>query len=695
MTALPPRHNFHPAYRPDIDGLRALAVLPVLAYHAWPAAAPGGFVGVDVFFVISGYLIGLIILGSLQRGDFRLAEFYAHRVRRIFPALALVLAASLAAGWWLLLPQELRLLGKHVAASAAFVQNLALQREAGYFDVASDAKPLLHLWSLAVEEQFYLAFPLLAWGAHRLGAAVLRTALLLAGAASLALAFFSGADPAGAFFWPHTRAWELLAGALLAHAQLARAPQPGAPPPARAWQHAAAWLGLAALAASVALPDARTRWPGPATLAPVAGAVLLIAAGGQAWPNRRLLAWRPLVWVGLISYPLYLWHWPLLALLRISAGGEPTPAPLCAAALLASVLLAALTWRFVERPLRRARPGARSTALLCGALALLGAAGWALWASDGLPARLPRPAAQALALQDTHTRPWLPAQQQPECLAQFRPPVPEPLREYLFCRSQPGGAPANVLLLGDSHAVSLYPGLAAALAGTPWHVQQVGASFAAPLWGLAGWAGSPATDELLKLKHVVNQEMRRFTLERPQLHTVILAARWPAYVHASGFGATDGQLPTAVRSYLQPRLTEPADMFEASLRATLAELTTAGRQVLLVLDSPELGFDPRSCVQARPWSWNGGAPRSPCALPRADYEARSHTYRARVAAVQAQFPQLIVVDGAQPFCDARWCWAERGGELLYYDGDHVSLAGATLMGQAIRRALEQHPSAPR
>ncbi len=155
-------HNFHPRYRPEIDGLRALAILPVVAYHAFPRYAPGGFVGVDVFFVISGYLISLILFRSLEAGDFSFREFYAHRARRLFPALLTVLVACYAFGWLALLPDEFKQLGKHIAAGMGFVQNIVLKREAGYFDVASELKPLLHLWSLAVEEQFYLLFPLLA-----------------------------------------------------------------------------------------------------------------------------------------------------------------------------------------------------------------------------------------------------------------------------------------------------------------------------------------------------------------------------------------------------------------------------------------------------------------------------------------------------------------------------------------------------
>ena len=692
----PQRSNFHPQYRPDIDGLRALAILPVLAFHAFPSLAPGGFAGVDIFFVISGYLIGLIILRSLQRGSFRFAEFYAHRVRRIFPALAAVLAASLLAGWFVLLPQEYRLLGKHVLTSAAFLQNFALQREAGYFDVASDGKPLLHLWSLAVEEHFYLLFPLLAWALWRLGRSAMWLGLLLAATGSLLWGALGGIDATAAFYWPHLRAWELLAGALLAHWQITRETTRQtahtSSPGAHAGQHLAAWLGLTAIAGSVLGLDSSTRWPGWAALLPVSGAALLIAAGSQAWPNRRLLAWRPLVWVGLISYPLYLWHWPLLVLLRIVEGGQP-PLLLRLAAVALSVLLAALTWRYIERPLRR-RPGPRVVAGLCVLLALLAGLGWAVKRHAGLPQRLPPDMAAALAVLDAPDRPWLPGQQQADCQAQLQGLLPQSVASLMFCRRVPGTERYNTVLLGDSHAVSLYPGLVQALAGSPWQAEHMGFALAAPLWGLVAGGPDPATDEWIGIRRAGNEAIRRHVLATPGLHTVILDARWPAYLHGVGFGEADAQVRGSVYSDLPGVPADNALLFEAALRNTLGQLSAAGRQVVFVFDAPELGFAAPSCLPARPWSWRAQAARTPCAIARQDYEARSQAYRALVNRVLADFPQVLPVDGAPAFCDDQWCWGMQGGELLYYDSNHITRAGALRLGQRIRQALERQQTQP-
>lgn len=386
----PPQLN----YRADIDGLRAVAVLAVVVFHAYPASLMGGFVGVDVFFVISGYLISRIILSGLAQGEFRFLHFYANRVRRIFPALALVLCVSLVVGWNMLLPAEFEQLGKHAAASAGFVQNFVLLREHGYFDVASELKPLMHLWSLAIEEQFYLVYPAVIWGAWRLR---LRMWVVIAG---LALASFLAnvvsirTDATLTFFAPHTRVWELLAGALLAQWHAGRS---------RWVQASLNWnvlsvLGAALILASIALLSQSVAFPGWYAVAPVLGACLMIAAGPQAWINRRVLSNRAVVWVGLISYPLYLWHWPILSFARILwPEGLTSSVTACAVAL--SVVLAWLTYQLVERPLRFGRRRKVAVAGLATAVGCVGALGLGVMLNAGLVSRFPPEVRQLLSIK--------------------------------------------------------------------------------------------------------------------------------------------------------------------------------------------------------------------------------------------------------------------------------------------------------
>ena len=331
-------------YRADIDGLRAFAVVSVVLYHAFPKVVRGGYVGVDVFFVISGYLISKILFTEIAEHRLSFAGFYGRRIRRIFPALAVCLVAVLAFGFVSLTPSELAQLGKHVFFGAGFLSNMALWSESGYFDTAAHLKPLLHLWSLGIEEQFYILWPALLWIAFRTKARLGRLLALLfiaSFAINIALSINNITD---AFYLPVSRFWELLAGAALAWWR-----------PIDLASNTRSWIsiaGLAALLASVALFTPELRFPGWFALLPVAGAVAVILAGQDTTVNRIVFSNRAAVFVGLISYPLYLWHWPLISYAYIIRLGKP-PTPLMALGLVvASFLLAWATYRFIEYPVR-------------------------------------------------------------------------------------------------------------------------------------------------------------------------------------------------------------------------------------------------------------------------------------------------------------------------------------------------------
>lgn len=387
-----------PLYRPDIDGLRAIAIGSVVLFHAFPTALPGGFVGVDIFFVISGFLISSIIFRGLQQGNFSFRHFYANRVRRIFPALVLVLFSVFVAGWFSLLPEEFAQLGKHIAAGVGFSENFILWREAGYFDRASELKPLMHLWSLGIEEQFYLVFPLLFWLLWRWRGSIFGVLLLLSGV-SFSLNLFSIHDnPTATFFLPQSRGWELLAGALLASLHLRHffrqtdTPRLGLGDaaesflPTRRLLDLASLAGLALIGIALALIGPDDPFPGWRALLPVAGAVLLIAAGPHALVNRHLLARPWLVFIGLISYPLYLWHWPLLSFARIIRFDGVTLLERTLL-VLASVVLAWLTYRLIEKPIRFGKKRSYKTVLLIVGAVLIGYIGFNDYQRNGLPFR--------------------------------------------------------------------------------------------------------------------------------------------------------------------------------------------------------------------------------------------------------------------------------------------------------------------
>jgi peptidoglycan/LPS O-acetylase OafA/YrhL len=349
--------------------LMALGRLPSrrsLYFHTLPQLCPGGFIGVDIFFVIYGYLISRLIFENLELGSFTLACFYLRRIRRIFPALAVTLAAVLATGTIVLLNDEYQQLGKHVAAGSGFIVNMVLCREIGYFGNSAATKPLLHLWSLGIEEQFYIIWPLLLLIGWWRGWNLFWIALTLA-AISFSLNV-AGVDnhPSSTFYLPATRFWELMIGAVLAFAAL--------PKLSAAAQNTVAAVGAGLIGGGFATINDEN-FPGWWALLPTLGTALLIAAGERAGLNRSILSNRVLVGLGLISYPLYLWHWPLFSFARIIEGEAPAPAT-ATILILASIVLAWLTYQYIEVPTRQAPRLGRSAAVLCVSLLFMGCAGY-------------------------------------------------------------------------------------------------------------------------------------------------------------------------------------------------------------------------------------------------------------------------------------------------------------------------------
>ena len=511
-------------HRADIDGLRAVAILPVLAFHALPQIASGGFVGVDVFFVISGYLITGIILSGTGNAGFGFAGFYARRVRRIFPSLSVVLAATIAAGWFLLLPDAYSALGGHVAAGAGFVANLLSWKEAGYFDTASTTKPLLHLWSLGVEEQFYIAWPLLLYALRRRPSARHWVMLALASGSFVLNVHLARVDAAADFYSPLTRFWELLLGGMLADAGFVRwvgstraataevsfGPHPGSGASPRMANVLGA-LGLALIGCAVFVVDASRPFPGAWALLPSFGAVLAIAAGPSAWTNRHLLSNRPMVGIGLISFQLYLWHWPLLVFVRAIVGGEPSIA-VRLTMIAVSFPLAWLTYVLIDLPVRTGSRARAKTAAACCVLAALGLVGLGLAAAHGVPTRFP---AAVRGLAGFHYA-YATAYREGSCFLR-----PEQDAAQLSMCTDTGAPPGarSIFLWGDSHAAHLYPGLAAAERGRTRLTQQT-ASACPPLLDVE-FASRPHCAAINR------RVMQRIGAEHPD--EVILAARWELY----------------------------------------------------------------------------------------------------------------------------------------------------------------------
>ncbi|KFC67796.1 acyltransferase family protein [Massilia sp. LC238] len=621
----------HLAYRRDIDGLRAVAVLSVVLFHAFPAVLRGGFIGVDIFFVISGFLITSILLRELEAGSFSFAGFYARRVRRIFPALVLVLGSCLAFGWLALFPDEYQQLGKHVVGGAGFAANFFYWAQVGYFDTAADTKPLLHLWSLGIEEQFYILWPVVLLLGWRLRMNLLAVAAVLA-LASFAVNLGGIADhPTATFYSPASRAWELLLGAGLAclHARPGAAASRLAVAP-----NLLSWLGAALLAAGLALITREDPFPGWRALLPALGALLLIGAGPQAWLNRVLLSNRLMVWIGLVSYPLYLWHWPLLSFAQIVESRTPAPA-IRAAAVLLAVLLAWLTYRVVERPLRGGS-GRGKVAALSALMLACAATGGYIYLNDGLPTRKP--------VQDNL------ANQKALVLVEDKANAEACKKRYGFdstyeyCLQADVARDPTVVLVGDSHAYHVVAGLTKYYSSVGENLLMLGTRH--PYWGL-----DPQGDPYQQ----ATQPMLELALGMPSVKTVVFSTHLR-------FGSAPEHR-----------------MWVDAARETFRRFTAAGKQVIFMNDVPIISFDPRSCIKRAGVA--SSATRVPCAITRAEWEQQVVQHREVLGAFAREFPQMAWFDSSTALCDDSSCHAMIDGRLMYRDTNHLSYDGDLLVGR--------------
>nr|WP_260396891.1 acyltransferase family protein [Variovorax sp. KBW07] len=434
-----------------MDGLRAVAVLAVVVFHAFPQLLPGGFVGVDVFFVISGFLISTIILKGTADGTFSYRDFYGRRLRRIGPALAVVLLAAMIGGWFILGWRDYQNLGRHALGGAGFVSNFLLWREAGYFDASAETKPLLHLWSLAIEEQFYIVWPLLLGIAWRRRWAPGRLIAGLAAASFVANVLVAYTFSDAAFYSPLTRFWELLVGAGLAWWTIRR------PNDLATASSARAGIGAALLLAALILIDRSKAFPGWWALLPVAGTALLISAGPAAWVNARVLSNPVAVWIGKISYPLYLWHWPILSMALIANSLQPLPPAWRVAIVASSIALAWLTYMLVERPIRFS--GRLATGTLASAGCLVAAMAATVYLLSGFPARqINGDAAMAYIKRYDDFKRGLGAFYPFECDFYAEDSAGGKAALAPAC-TDPKGGPDLVLLWGDSHAQALSWGI--------------------------------------------------------------------------------------------------------------------------------------------------------------------------------------------------------------------------------------------
>jgi peptidoglycan/LPS O-acetylase OafA/YrhL len=651
------------AYRPDIDGLRALAILSVVFYHGGTARLPGGFTGVDIFFVISGYLIGGHIYAELRTGDFSYLRFYRRRAKRILPALFAVLAFTLLAGMLLLSPGEAAQLARDGCAATLSAANILFWGKENYFAGKSELNPLLMTWSLGVEEQFYAVIPLLMV----LVARVRRGGILPATVAACIVSFafstvLAHRNPMMVFYLLPARAWELGAGVALAVRELERESKPPSSAPALI----AGFAGLALMLAPMFLLTAETALRVPPALFSVLGTVLLIAVPAS-WINRRLLSLPPLTFIGKVSYSWYLWHWPLLAFMHIVCGIHP-PAAAPALAIAASFAAAVLSYFLIEQPFRGSRRAPVPLLVRYGvaSAALLTVYGL-VWLSGGVPQRFP-----ALAAMEAAGR----ALQSDPCLAGSI--SDEPNLQPACSSASPTGL--SVALWGDSHSAALAPGVRAVAVAQGFGFVQLGKASCPPLIGATHFI--PRIPLLAVGCARFNRKVLDLIVTDWRIRIVVLTAVWSAPLNRTwedGWLTADlahaGEMPTADAN---------SRLFVSSLTAVLRTLEAGGKRVVVIEDVPGFEIDPlwraraaRIPARRRLAAWLGIQDAVDPGFAPPDANPNIALANSLLRQTVAGVTGVQLVDLNPALCStSSECVYRSGDNLLYDDSSHLSTFGA-------------------
>ena len=690
-------------YRSDIDGLRAVACVAVVLYHAFPKLMPGGFIGVDVFFVISGFLISSILYKNLfnqdNPGHVHIVDFYIRRVKRIFPALIFVLIFCLTAGWFILLPDEYKLLGKHTLGGATYISNFMLYFESGdYFAVDSRTKPLLHLWSLGVEEQFYIIFPLFLFVIYRLN---LNFILCLALFSVLSFAQSRNLVNHGyqsmAFYMPWARFWELSLGAMLAYGclyykdaftslkdrlMLSRAMivisglflrNNSAGARHNLLSNLISFTGLVAIITGYFIIRNDSSFPGTRALIPVLGALLIIAGGKSAFINRYLLSAKIMVFLGLISYPLYLWHWPLISFAYICQGQEPAVwvRAVCVAA---SLLLATFTFFFVEPPLRYGKHLKLKAICLFMVLLATGGMGALIYQNNGYVSRFDdrehaeRDAKLQRLLDDSIKR----------CQQIF--PDWKKYSDVNQCAFEKPDHENTIALIGDSHSRHLFFGLAEMFEKqkSEQGVAVFPVSCQTPFLDLQA-ASRNIPDKKIStartMGHILHNEAYSYIFKEPKIKTVLLA-------HTPGCSFGD------LIDLRNPEEKNVAVMLENGMRRTLDALRDHGKKVVLVLDNPGVEVPPDTCTDLRgsrvPFLKKPINPK--CVIDRKRQEQFPFIaqYNSIARKVARDYDNVRLLNLFDMMCDEKTCKAVENSRVLFQDQvGHLNFDGSRYVAPKI------------
>lgn len=632
-------------YRADIDGLRAIAILAVIFFHAFPEYITGGFVGVDVFFIISGYLITGIIYRALIKNSFSFSDFYARRIRRIFPALLFLLVIITIITLPFLTFGERIQLGKQIKWASFFSENIYIVKQgAGYFALKTELMPLMHLWSLGVEEQYYIIYPLLCFIIWKINKNWILASLLFFSVAS----FFSSVllfdyFPNGTFFLLHSRFWELCLGGILAIFH-----QKGFNDipilDSKKHQEFFSFMGLTFILLGIFLFNNRMEYPGVLTLLPTLGTCLIIASP-KATIN-RYLSIKSFVFIGLISYTWYLWHWPFLALVRSLNKGELPSFEFRLLLIFISLLFALFSYFYIEFPIRKKKLNFVLITSLCVLMGITGMLG----------SLAPR---TSFIFPESYQK-FVNFEKNKKNSFRNNACDEIPLQNVRYCWKS-GDSPAEWAIIGDSHAKQLATGLGK-LTSAPIII--LGNPGDPPLLGVK----NPRTFKLETSEEIPSSNIIHWIAKSPSIKFVILSARWERF--SSQFRYSFDNKP--VRS-------GHLNIFEKQLVKTIQLLKNSGKEVFVLLDNPHLPFDIEDCFSLRPIETNKP---STCSFPASEGNETVDLYNKVVTKVTSQL-NVPLINPSSVFCEDGVCKAEMNGRLLYEDRDHLSDFGASEVAKKI------------
>ncbi len=634
-------------YRKDIDGLRAIAVMLVVGFHMFPTRLAGGFIGVDIFFVISGFLISSIIYRGIEEQTFSFVGFYIGRVKRIFPALILILLFCYVMGWFVLAANEYAQLGKHIAGGAGFVANFIFWAESGYFDNEAGLKPLLHLWSLGIEEQFYIVWPLLLLVAWKIKIDWLVVVFSL-----FLLSFFVSVivvnDLAVNYYSPVTRFWELLAGAGIAkiiyNFNRSKSFCPAGLLPKIVLDLGGVYKGFISnvlsfggallIALGLLLISKAANYTASLLLFPVLGCALLIIAGGQAWLNYHVLSNKVLVWLGLISYPLYLWHWPLLSFSKIIEGGMPDRNVRIFLVFL-SIFLAWLTYLYIEIPIRKS--AGKFVFILLAIMFGVGFIGYLTFYNEGIRSR-----GLWVQAQDPHIEFFQYMDKKYyDCENNFLRSKALKFSGFVRCKQSKIDTPVDVAIIGDSHAEHLFIGIAES-----FNKKNV-------VYYIKGDFPVTAKDDFRAIyKEVIADEY---------VESVIITSYW-----------VDKLLSNENPSKL-------AFLLELSVH----ELVKSGKKVYLLGDTPQFSFDPVKCKLVRPFSIVGRV----CEEENHQYLENKKKYSVILESISKNIERVEYIDLGDVFCQASVCSMLKSDKVFFRDTHHLSIEGSQFLGGILKQKM--------